>query len=197
MTTTNAMPAGTDMAELHRGTVELAARVARLEQQMRDAPDKDAVTLCVFSSDLDRLLAAFSIANSSAACGMRVMMFFTFWGVTVLKREGAQAPGKTFVERLFGWMLSGGPVARRLSKLEIGGIGRWMIRREMRRKGIADLAEQIGMAQEMGVEFLACGMSMDLMGIRQEELMDYPNLRTCGATQFVDIAARGNVTLFI
>jgi peroxiredoxin family protein len=197
MSNTSALPTVIDLETLHREHRELAARVARLEGQMRDAPGEDAVTLCVFSNELDRLLAAFSIANSSAACGMRVTMFFTFWGVTVLKREGAEAPGKTLVERVFGRMLAGGPVARRLSKLELGGIGRWMIRREMRRKGIADLAEQIGMAKETGVEFLACGMSMDLMGIRHTELMDYPNLRMCGATQFIDVAARGNVTLFI
>ncbi len=155
------------------------------------------MTLCVFSNDLDRLLAAFSIATGAAACGLRVSMFFTFWGTTVLRRDAPQSPGKRLVERMFGWMLPAGPRQQSLSRLHMGGIGRLLIGREMKRKGIPPLTEMIEMAKVSGVEILACSMSMDLMGIRREELLDYPNLRVCGATQFVDMAADGNVTLFV
>jgi len=178
-------------------TVDLQRRVADLEQRVRTLSEREAVTLCVFSNDLDKLLAAFSIAIGAAACGLRVSMFFTFWGTTLLRREAPQTPGKRLVERMFGWMLPAGPGQLSLSRMHMGGIGRALIGREMRRKGIPALTEMIEMAKSSGVEILACSMSMDLMGIRKEELLDYPNLRICGATQFVDMAASGNVTLFV
>ena len=197
MSITNTAPTTTDLATLHRENLELAARVARLEKQMSGVPDKNALSICVFSDDLDRLLAAFSIANSSAACGMQVTMYFTFWATSALKRTGPQAAGKTIVERMFGWMLPGGPKVRSLSKLQMGGMGRAMVEREMRLKGIAGLAEQMEMAKSTGIQILVCSMTMDLMGIRREELVEYPGLEVCGTTKFIDIAASGNVTFFI
>lgn len=176
---------------------DLQARVAELEKRVRSLSAREGVTLCVFSNDLDKLLAAFSIATGAAACGLRVSMFFTFWGTTLLRRDAPQSSGKRWVERMFGWMLPAGPRQQTLSRLHMGGIGRALIGREMRRKGIPALAEMIELAKSSGVEILACSMSMDLMGIRREELLDYPNLRVCGATQFVDMAADGNVTLFV
>ena len=176
---------------------DLQNRVAELEKRVRSLSAREGVTLCVFSNDLDKLLAAFSIATGAAACGLRVTMFFTFWGTTLLRRDAPQSPGKRLVERMLGWMLPAGPRRLSLSRLHMGGIGRLLIGREMQRKGIPALTEMIEMAKTSGVEILACSMSMDLMGIRREELLDYPNLRICGATQFVDMAADGNVTLFI
>lgn len=178
-------------------TAELAKRVGELERQVAALAKDSGVTLCVFSNDLDRLLAAFSIANGAAACGLRVSMFFTFWGTTLLRRDAPQSKGKPLVERMFGWMLPAGARQQSLSRMHMGGLGKRLIEREMRSKRISGLPELIEMAKVGGVEILACGMSMDLMGIRVEELMDYPNLRVCGAAQFVDMAASGNVTLFI
>lgn len=178
-------------------TVELAKRVSDLERQVAALAKDSGVTLCVFSNDLDRLLAAFSIANGAAACGMRVSMFFTFWGTTLLRRDAPQSKGKPLIERMFGWMLPAGARRQSLSRMHMGGLGKLLIEREMRSKRISGLPELIEMAKVGGVEILACGMSMDLMGIRVDELMDYPNLRVCGAAQFVDMAASGNVTLFI
>jgi len=175
----------------------LSQRIDALEQEVSRLTQRTGVTLCVFSGDLDRLIAAFSIANSAAACGLRTSMFFTFWGTTLLRRPGASSPGKRLIERVFGWLLPAGTSRRRLSSLDMAGMGRGMILREMRRKKIADLDGLLAMAEASGVEVLACSMSMDLMGIRAEELIDYPKLRVCGATQFVDMAADGNVTLFV
>lgn len=189
ITSASAPPAST--------SVDLQQRVAELEKRVRTLSAREGLTLCVFSNDLDKLLAAFSIATGAAACGLRVSMFFTFWGTTLLRREAPQSRGKRLVERMFGWMLPAGPRQQTLSRLHMGGIGRLMIGREMKRKGIPALPEMIEMAKTSGVEILACSMSMDLMGIRREELLDYPNLRVCGATQFVDMAADGNVTLFV
>ncbi len=175
----------------------LERRVAALEQEVARLTDRNGVTLCVFSGDMDRLIAAFSIANSAAACGLRVGMFFTFWGTALLRRPASRTRGKRLKERIFGWLLPSGPGRLPLSRLDMGGIGRRMILAEMRRKRIPDLGALMEMAEACGVEILACGMSMELMGIRAEELIDYPKLRICGATQFVDMAAEGNVTLFV
>jgi len=175
----------------------LLQRIGALEQEVSRLNQRTGVTLCVFSGDLDRLIAAFSIANSAAACGLRTSMFFTFWGTTLLRKPGAGSSGKRLIERVFGWLLPAGTSQRRLSYLDMAGMGRGMILREMRRKKIAGLDGLLAMAEASGVEVLACSMSMDLMGIRPEELIDYPNLRICGATQFVDMAADGNVTLFV
>lgn len=176
---------------------DLAKRVSDLERQVAALAKDSGVTLCVFSNDLDRLLAAFSIANGAAACGMRVSMFFTFWGTTLLRRDAPQSKGKRLIERMFGWMLPAGARQQSLSRMHMAGLGKLLIEREMRAKRISGLPELIQMAQDCGVEILACGMSMELMGIRVEELIDYPNLRVCGAAQFIDMAAAGNVTLFI
>lgn len=177
---------------------DLARRVADLEQRVRSIQGRNGVTVCVFSGELDRLLAAFSIANGAAACGMRVSLFFTFWATSALRRE-SPPPGraKGLVERMFGWLLPAGPRRPPLSRLHMGGIGRALMAREMRLKGMPGLPDQLDMAREAGVEILACGTSMELMGLRTEDLIDYPGLRVCGATQFVDMAAEGNVTLFI
>jgi peroxiredoxin family protein len=176
---------------------EVLQRIGTLEQEVSRLNQRTGVTLCVFSGDLDRLIAAFSIANSAAACGLRVCMFFTFWGTTLLRKPGAGSRDKRLIERVFGWLLPAGPAGRRLSRLNLAGMGRGLILREMRLKKISDLGELLEMAKASGVEVLACGMSMDLMGIRADELIDYPDLRVCGATQFVDMAADGNVTLFV
>lgn len=155
------------------------------------------VTLCVFSGELDKLLAAFTIANGAAACGMKVCMFFTFWGTTALRKPEGAAPGKGLVERMFGWMLPAGMHQLSLSHLNFSGLGRWLMLREMRKKGIPSLGDMIEMAKAAEVEILVCSMSMELMGLRPEELITYPNLRLCGATQFVDIAADSKLALFI
>lgn len=189
----------TSLAEQRPDTAnaDLAHRVADLERQVAALAKDAGVTLCVFSNDLDRLLAAFSIANGAAACGLRVSMFFTFWGTTLLRRDAPQTKGKPLIERMFGWMLPAGARQQSLSRMHMAGLGKLLIEREMRNKRIAGLPELIDMAKLGGVEILACGMSMELMGIRAEELIEYPGLRVCGAAQFIDMAASGNVTLFI
>jgi len=176
---------------------ELRARLEQLEREVRAQQPEYGLSVLVFSGELDRLLAAFTTAVGAAACGQRASMFFTFWGAAALKKHGAQAAGKTFSERMFGWLLPGGMHRRRLSRLDMGGIGRTLIGREMRRKQIADLPQLVAMAAETGVEIYFCEMSMDLMGIRSEELIDYPGARACGVAHFIDLAARSRSTLFI
>ena len=178
-------------------TPDLVERVAKLERQMARQPDPDSLTLLVFSGDLDRLMAAFTVASGAAATGMKVQMFFTFWGSAALKRGGAQPAGKTLVEWMFGWMLPGGLHRRTLSKLDFAGAGRALMAREMRRKGISDLPALIANAIEAGVQVFVCEMTLDMMGIRREELIDYPGMSVCGVASFVEMAANGHNCMFI
>ncbi|MCC7123010.1 MAG: DsrE/DsrF/DrsH-like family protein [Gammaproteobacteria bacterium] len=172
-------------------------RVARLEHAVARLPDPNHLTLLVFSGELDRLMAAFTVASGAAASGMEVDMFFTFWGSAALKRGGPQARGKTLVERMFGWLLPGGVARLPLSRLDFAGVGRVLMAREMKRKGIADLRGLIDGAIESGVRVHVCEMTLDMMGIRREELLDYPGLSVCGVASFIEMAASGNHTLFI
>ncbi len=178
----------------------LADRITKLEQrlsQLEERISSDRLTLVVFSGELDRLLASFVIANGAAACGMQVTMFFTFWGAASLKKNGRQGRGKTAVERMFGWMLRGGVRRCKLSRLDMLGLGRRIMRREMARKNVADLPELIETAADLGVQIRVCEMSLSLMGIRREELIDYPHMEFCGVAGMLDHAGDSNATLFI
>jgi peroxiredoxin family protein len=158
---------------------------------------EDRLCLLVFSGELDRLLAAFMMATTAAACGTKVSMFFTFWGTVALKRAGRQAGQKRFVERLLGWMLPGGLERRKLSHLDFSGLGRRMMQAEMRRKRIPSLTDLVALAAESDVELLVCESSLSLMGIRRDELLDYPRLTCCGAAHFLDTASRSRLTLMV
>jgi peroxiredoxin family protein len=176
---------------------ELTRRVNTLELRSEETADPNALNMVVFSGELDKLLAAFVIATGAAACDMKVSMFFTFWGTAALKKAGPQGHGKSVVERMFGWMLPGGFRRRKLSKLDMVGLGRRMMTREMEKKGVADLPELIDIARETGVQVRVCEMSMSLMGIRREELIDYPDMNLAGVAHFLKHASAANTTLFI
>ena len=179
---------------------ELLQRIESLERQLASSSDCDVakrLNLAVFSGELDRLMAAFLMATGGAACGMQVTMFFTFWATPALKKTGRQAPGKRLTERLFGWMLPSGPGTARLSRMDLLGAGRWMMKREMAAKGVADLPTLMRTAEQMGVRVFVCEMSMQLMGIRREELIDYAGLECCGVARFLEHAAQARTTLVL
>jgi NADPH-dependent 2,4-dienoyl-CoA reductase/sulfur reductase-like enzyme/peroxiredoxin family protein/rhodanese-related sulfurtransferase/TusA-related sulfurtransferase len=152
-------------------------------------------TIVVFSNDLDKVMAAFIIANGAAAMGGEVTMFFTFWGLNVLRKRDSVAVSKTLVERMFGWMMPRGPEKLTLSKMNMCGMGTAMMKGVMARKNIPALGELIQSARAAGVHLVACSMSMDVMGIRQEELIDGAELG--GVAMYLDRAEQGNVNLFI
>jgi len=176
---------------------DLRERIDALERQAARAVDPDSLCLVVFSGELDRLLAAFVIATGAAASDMNVSVFFTFWGTAALKKPGPQVRGKSLVERAFGWMLPGGLHKRRLSKLDFGGLGRRILAREMQKKRVSGLPELIEMTAQLDVEITICEMSMSLMGIRREELIEYPNLKFAGVATFLEKATAAGTTLFI
>jgi peroxiredoxin family protein len=177
---------------------ELEQRLAALEgKAAKPVGDPNRLNLLVFEAHRDRMLAAFVMATGAAACGMEVSMFFTFWGTAALRKGGPQIGKKSLVERAFGWMLPGSPRHTKLSQMDMCGLGRALMSREMKRKNIADLDALIETASELGVTIRVCEMSMQLMGIRREELIDYPGIEYCGVAKFVDEAATANTTLFI
>lgn len=152
-------------------------------------------TLIMFSDDLDRALATFVLANGAAATGHKVSIFFTFWGLNVIKKEKKPAVKKDFFGKMFSWMLPSDSRKLKLSKLSMCGIGDKMMRNIMRKKNISQLEELRQQAMDSGVEFIACQMSMDMMGVHQEELID--GVTIGGVATYMNRAEDACVNLFI
>lgn len=149
----------------------------------------------VFSGDLDKTIAAFIMANGAAAMGRNVTMFFTFWGLNILRRPEKVSVAKTFIEKMFGFMMPSGTKKLGLSRMNMGGAGAKMIRAIMKQKGISSLEELIQNAIDHGVRIVACQMSMDIMGIHVEELIDGVELG--GVSTFLGAGEKSDMSLFI
>jgi NADPH-dependent 2,4-dienoyl-CoA reductase/sulfur reductase-like enzyme/peroxiredoxin family protein/TusA-related sulfurtransferase/rhodanese-related sulfurtransferase len=152
-------------------------------------------TLIMFSDDLDKALATFVLANGAAATGEKVSIFFTFWGLNVIKKIKKPAVKKDIFGKMFGMMLPSHSGALKLSKMNMFGMGRIMMRHIMKIRGIDSLEDLRRQAIENGVEFIACQMSMDVMGVKAEELMD--NVIIGGVATYMNRAVQSNVNLFI
>lgn len=152
-------------------------------------------TLILFSDDLDKALATFVLANGAAATGQKVTIFFTFWGLNVLKKVHKAHVKKDVFGKMFGWMLPSSSLKLKLSQMNMLGIGSRMMRYLMKRKGVDSLESLRSQALEQGVEFIACQMSMDMMGIQREELLDEITLG--GVATYMERADHANVNLFI
>lgn len=155
----------------------------------------DNKTLIVFSDDLDKALASFVIANGAAATGKKVTMFFTFWGLNVIKKRNKPSVSKDIFGKMFGWMLPAHSGKLKLSKMNMGGAGSWMMRLIMKKKRIDSLENLMEQAIENGIEMIACTMSMDVMGVKKEELMD--NVTLGGVASYLERAEEANLNLFI
>jgi peroxiredoxin family protein/TusA-related sulfurtransferase len=152
-------------------------------------------TMVVFSGDLDKAIASFIIANGAAAMGRQVTMFFTFWGLNILRKDSYVKVKKNIIEKMFGKMMPRGSKKLKLSNMNMAGIGPKMIRGIMRSKNILSLEELIEQAKQNGVKLIACSMSMDVMGIKQEELID--GIDIGGVAAYLGEAEQANVNLFI
>jgi len=179
-----------DMKEVMERLAAVEQRVENLEESQPD----DMVALIVFSGDLDRVLAAFVIATGAAALGQEVSMFFTFWGLGVLKKESNLA-GKGLFEKMMSIMSPSNSTQLPVSKMNYFGVGAKMLRQMMKDNNVSSLEEMIDMAREMGVKMLACEMSKDVMGIRDEELMD--GFEPAGVAAFLGESLRSRTNLFI
>lgn len=177
-------------AALASQLTEIHARVGGLER----AQPEDRVSLVAFSGDMDKLMAAFIIATGAAAMGSQVTMFFTFWGLAAIKKERV-FKGKTLWEKILAFMLPAGPKALPTSNMNMAGIGPRFFSMMMGKKNVQSLPELVELAQELGVEMYGCQMSMDVMGIKKEELIDPVEL--CGVAGFLGRSTVSRTTLFI
>jgi len=163
---------------------------------MSDNGNTGKKTFIIFSGEMDKVLAGFVLANAAAAMGDEVTMFFTFWGLNVLRKEHApHTNGKTTLQKMFGMMMPHGPDHLALSHMNFAGMGPKLMSKAMSDQHVASIEEMIETAREQGVKFVACTMSMDVMGIRKEELLD--DIEYAGAATYLAEADEANLNLFI
>jgi peroxiredoxin family protein len=178
------------LATLEARVRALEAKAAELDQR---AP-KNKATIVVFSGDMDKVLAALVIATGAAAMGMEVRLFHTFWGLMPL-RKGRKIEGKNFLQTALQYLTPAGPGELSPSKLAFAGAGAKIFRKLMKDQGVQAPEELLALARETGVKITACQMSMEVMGIHEDELIDGIDFAGVGA--YLGDAAESKVTLFI
>jgi NADPH-dependent 2,4-dienoyl-CoA reductase/sulfur reductase-like enzyme/peroxiredoxin family protein/TusA-related sulfurtransferase/rhodanese-related sulfurtransferase len=166
-----------------------------MAMETRDIELPQGKTLIVFSGDLDKVLASFIIANGAASMGRPVTMFFTFWGLNALRKSEKVKVKKSLIDRLFGKMMPKGATKLKLSKMHMGGMGTAMMKKVMRDKNVDSLQDLMTQAMANGIKLVACTMSMDVMGITKEELLD--GVEYAGVASYLGDAEESNVNLFI
>lgn len=166
------------------------SEVAAIKEQLPE----DKASIIVFSGDLDKTLAAFIIATGAATMGLEVTMFFTFWGLSAIKKQ-RMTEGKSLPERMMALMTPASSLEMAPSKMAFFGAGSVMLRQMMKDKDVASLEEMIELARELGVNIVACEMSMDVMGVKHEEMM--PDVKLGGVATFLAEATKSRVSLFI
>lgn len=174
-------------------TTQLDPAVALADLQV-SKPDR--VTIVLLSGDLDRAMAAFIIATGAAAMGMRVTMFFTFWGLNTIRRNGATSSAKDWLRRMFGLLNKGGAGSLPLSRFHFLGLGTRMMQKVMKQNRMPGVPELMETAMDMGVRFIACTTTMGLMGITKDTLIDGID-QFAGVTTYLAEAKHGSVNLFI
>jgi peroxiredoxin family protein len=161
----------------------------------RDA-EEQRVTLVVFSGELDKAMASFNIASTAAAMGMEVTMFFTFWGLNVIRKNRSASKPKDFARRLLGWLNPGGSTNLGLSKLHTLGVGTGMMKKIMQKERMPSLEQLISITSGQGVRFVACTTSIAMMGLAEEDFI--PEVKDfAGAASYLNEARQSQVNLFI
>ena len=186
------MESTTDTRSLQAEIDALKAKVERLEGSRQDQ-----LSIALIAGDLDKILAAMIIALAAAAQDTKVKLFFSFWSLSALRDRKKKATGKDFISKMFGIMLPKGKSKLKLSKMNMAGMGPLMIKGLMKKKGVMSLDKMFREAAELGIEITICEMSMNLMGFKKEEMIDYPGLRYAGAVTFVAEANESSTQLFI
>jgi len=175
-------------------TARIQKGVEKKEEKSTAAMSQDK-TMVIFSGDLDKAIAAFIIANGAAAMGHKVTMFFTFWGLNLLRKVNPPKVKKNLVEKMFSFMMPRGAEKTKLSQMHMAGMGTEMIKMIMKKKNINSLPELIQSARDNGVILQACQMTMDLMGINKEELLD--GIDIVGVATMINASDDSNATIFI
>jgi peroxiredoxin family protein len=177
----------------------MAESHASLQEREATAPKPDGAdkaTIVLFSGDLDRALAAFNIATAAASFGAEVSIFFTFWGLNVIRRKKPRSRAKGLMRKLLRRMNPGGADRLNLSRLNMWSIGAWMMKLLMKSSGMAGVDELVGTMKGLGVKFIACTTTMGVMGIAREDLVDEVD-ELAGAAAYVDKALDSKLNLFI
>lgn len=183
------------VARIRKGNLEQALHDLGGHHQVKSGPLLNNKTMVCFSGDLDKAIASFIIANGALAMGRKVTMFFTFWGLNIIRKSDKVKVKKDFVSNMFGGMMPRGADNLKLSKMNMGGMGAGMIKGLMKKNNVPLLDELIQQAVEGGARLIACNMSMDLMGIKEEELID--GIEFGGVAAYLDAAEDANLNLFI
>ncbi|NMA23220.1 MAG: FAD-dependent oxidoreductase [Spirochaetales bacterium] len=197
---------GNDLVALTTEEGIIEATISKGSSALCDMPDSsgkkpaicdpdNGATLIVFSNDLDKALASFVLANGAVATGKPVTMFFTFWGLSILRKKGAKAPGKDFMGKMFSAMLPNGMGELGLSSMNMGGLGARMMKRRMTRKKVDQLEAMYNDAKRSGVRMVACQMSMDIMGISASELVE--GIEIGGVATYMGAASESKINLFV
>jgi peroxiredoxin family protein len=177
----------------------VAAELAEMRQEiaeLRERVPDDKAALVVFSGDLDRAVAAFVIATGAAASGLETTMFFTFWGLSVIKKKDGVATAKRdLMQKMFSMMTPGSSESLGVSKMNYFGVGATMLRTMMKKQEVSSLEELMEMARDLGVRMIGCTMSMDVMGVDKDQLFD--GIELGGVAAFMGEASRARVSLFI
>jgi peroxiredoxin family protein len=178
--------------ELQEGLKQLTARMDALEQ----SAGNNKLSIGVMNGNLDYTIAAFIIALGAVAYDLEVDMFFTFWATAAL-RDPKKSPSKKFMDKMFGWMLPRSSYALPLSKMQMAGIGPKMIRSVMKAHGVKSLEQLMKEAGEYGVRIHVCEMSMALMGLKEEEMINYPGIDYVGVGSFIQMIGESKQVLFL
>ena len=188
---------GNTLLDLKQDKTKIIATISKgseVNMENKVINNGNGQTIVVFSNDLDKALASFIIANGAKASGKDVTMFFTFWGLNILRKSNVSIK-KGFIDKMFGFMMPKGAEKLTLSKMNMGGMGSAMMKWVMKNKNISTLSELIQQAQDSGVKFIACNMSMDVMGIKEEELID--GVEISGVAKYISESNNANSNLFI
>ena len=180
------------------GTINVSVRKSvyqTVKSGNKSAPEANDKSIIVFSGDLDKAIAALIIANGAASMGRKVTLFFTFWGLNILRKPDKVSVRKNFIEKMFGKMMPRGAKKLGLSRMNMAGMGSKMIKNIMKNKNVSSLEELMQSGIDQGIRFVACQMSMDLMGIHAEELID--GVEIGGVATFLGSAEESDTNLFI
>jgi peroxiredoxin family protein len=190
---------GNELIEVTQNAGEITAVVrkgkAKPARSAGSGSDNSGATLVCFSDDLDKALATFVIANGAVASGKKVTIFFTFWGLNVIKKEQGPAVSKDLFGKMFGMMMPKSSKKLGLSKMNMAGMGSKMMRMVMKNKHVDTLENMSQSAMDNGVEFVACQMSMDVMGVKAEELID--GVEIGGVASYLERTESARLNLFV
>lgn len=161
------------------------------------ADEKDKLTIVMFNGNLDHALAGFTLATTAASMGMEVSMFFTYWGLNIIKRNEGKIRSRGLMKKMLNFMNRGGSERLKLSRFNMFGLGTWMMKKLMKDANVPSLDEMITMAQEMGVKLVPCSTTCGVMGLSEKDAFRENIASLAGAAFFLNEARESKIALFI